>query len=267
MLMAPHIPADPPMDSTVVKTRILLLELDLSRHCLESFTRIADAHAILMSLLITVNLVGFLQPPRGWDEAGDLFDSLPSLKAFAIFNSLSLYSATSGLVFYVYCSYATSILSLSSFSLPTHSEHLDDLDRKLLNKLRSALRRVALPAVRRRSAFLFLFMQTSLTFCVATYISGGIAASKTSNVFLSVILPAIPGCLLIIALLCLCASKISLELDFDRRLKTLWDLVDMPEPPTEELEAKFIRALDPLPRFAQKCLSVISFLKCETETH
>lgn len=225
--------------------RAIVWEINIARGCLESFSKILAAHAIVLSLLVTVNLIGFMQPPRGWDQDGFMFAHSKSLKAFAVANSLSLYSAISGLLFYIYCSYAT-IVSLGAVPL------LDRFDSKgvdLLHVLRASLRCVALPSVKRRSSLLFAFLAFSLTFCVAAYISSAVASTHPGERLFSIVLPAVPGCILVVVVLHLSSSKLRKELDFDARFDMLWSRIVkiQPQPSLVRLDKDSIEALDPTP--------------------
>lgn len=225
--------------------RAIVWEINIARGCLESFSKILAAHAIVLSLLVTVNLIGFLQPPRGWDQDGLMFSHSYSVRAFAVANSLSLYSAISGLLFYIYCSYAT-IVSLGAVPL---LDRFDEKGLELLHVLRASLRCVALPSVKRRSSLLSSFLAFSLTFCVAAYISSGVASAPPEDRFFSIVLPAIPGCILVIILLHLSSSKLRKELDFDARFKMLWNQIFkiQSQPALFWLDRDSREALDPTP--------------------
>lgn len=241
------------------RERAVVWEVNIARQCLERFNKIVDAHAIVFSLLLTVSLIGFLQPPRGWQTSADedqnatMYNQSLSVDAFSICNSVSLFSAISGLLLCVYCSYAT-ILSLSTVPLP---ERFDELGIKFIHKLRSALRGVALPSVRRRSLLLFSFLLSSISFSVATYVSAGLAATAPPKRFVCVILPSIPGCAIVLLLLCVSAAKISLELNFESRFELLWRMMDQAQLPYDSLPLPVVEVLDPMPTFVRHCVNAV----------
>ena len=221
--------------------RAVLWEVDMARRCVHNFGKMSSAHAIVLSLLVTVNLIGFLQPPKGWNmnenqsngnQPNNSVHNLPavsimfntaSIKCFCITNGLSLYSAITGLLFYFYCSY-TSILPLGTFPLPMGmgAERYDVRAIELLHQTRTVLRCVALPAIGRRSLLQFAFLTLSLVFSGMTFISSGMAAMGPDHVLVSVVIPALPGCACVFISLGLALRKYWKELQFDKRFDFFW---------------------------------------------
>lgn len=226
--------------------RAILWEVNIARGCLDSFSRILQAYAFVLSLLVTVNFIGFLQPPKGWDDdTGLMYGGSKAVRAFSVTNTLSLFTAISGLLFYIYCSHST-ILSLGAVPIPKPT---DDTGLQILLMLRAALRDVVLPSVRRRCSILFAFLACSLTCCVVAYISAGVASLPPKHRFIAVILPSIPGCALLLFFLNIATSKLVLELDFDSRFEVLWSSVapNITQPRIDPLPCSIKAALDPLP--------------------
>ena len=219
--------------------RAVLWEVDKARCCVHNFGKMWSAHAIVLSLLITVNLIGFLQPPKGWNmnenqsngnQPNNSVHNLPavsimfntaSIKCFCITNGLSLYSAITGLLFYIYCSY-TSILPLGTFPLPMGMgpEIYDARAIELLHQTRTVLRCVALPSISRHSFFQFTFLTLSLLFSGMAFISAGTAAVGPHDWV--IIGPALPGCACVLLTLGIAVRKYWEELRFDKRFDFFW---------------------------------------------
>ena len=140
--------SEQPTRSLTEVERAVLWEVDMARRCVHNLGKMSSAHAIVLSLLVTVNLIGFLQPPKGWNMNENNIKSTSSLnksddnlwavsimfnttaiKCFSITNGLSLYSAFTGLLFYIYRSY-TSILALGTFPLPMGT--VDKYDKRAI---------------------------------------------------------------------------------------------------------------------------------------
>lgn len=212
-----------------------------------------------MSLLVTVSFVGFLQPAKGWknntqnNNDSSMFSSA-SVVAFIVFNSLSFYCAVAGLLIYIYCGFST-IIYFGSVPTP---ERFDDTGKALIFKLRSILRRVALPSVQRKATVLFYFLASSLLCCVAAYISAGLAAvGHSMSVTLAVVLPAIPGCILIVFLVIVAATNMSMVLRFDERLRYFWTAVGVEGPEPEALNDEALNAVDPFPNVLRRLRKVV----------
>ena len=180
--------------------RAVLWEVDMARRCVHNFGKMSSAHAIVLSLLVTVNLISFLQPPKGWNmnennqstsssnksddnlRTVSIMFNTAAIRCFSITSGLSLYSAITGLLFYIYCSY-TSILPLGTFPFPMGpGEKYDPRAIELLHQTRAFLRCVALPAVSRRSLFHFTFLTLSLLFSGMAFISSGSAVVGPGHV-------------------------------------------------------------------------------------
>ena len=91
---------------TTISRRAVVWEIEMARGQIANFSKLLSAHSIILSLLVTVNLIGFLQPPKGWlvtdvpyKNTSRMYMESSSVRAFAITNnlSLSLYSAITGL--------------------------------------------------------------------------------------------------------------------------------------------------------------------------
>ena len=127
--------------------RAVLWEVDMARRCVHNFGKMSSAHAIVLSLLVTVNLISFLQPPKGWNmnennqstsssnksddnlRTVSIMFNTAAIRCFSITSGLSLYSAFTGLLFYIYRSY-TSILALGTFPLPMGT--VDKYDKRAI---------------------------------------------------------------------------------------------------------------------------------------
>ena len=242
--------------------RAVLWEIDMARGCVANFNKLLGAHSIILSLLVTVNLIGFLQPPKGWAETdlpgrntttssrmttSTMYMESPSVRAFAVTNSLSLYSAISGLLFYIYCSYG-GFLSLESISLPADMIY-DEQGFKVLHNFRACLRCVVLPSLRRRITLLFGFLTCSLMFSGMAFVSAGLAAVGHNWRTGYVVVPAIFGCALVFGLLVLVVVKHHHEIKFDDRFNVFWKEIaginKMPELWT--VKSTTCQALDPAP--------------------
>ena len=215
--------------------RAVLWEVDMARQCVHNFGKMSSAHSIILSLLVTVNLIGFLQPPKGWDSDSDqpnssmmsnqpdssMMYATAAVRCFSITNALSVYSAITGLLFYIYCSY-TSILPLGTFPLPMGMgpERYDERAIELLHQTRAFLRCMALPAIRRRSIFQFSFLTLSLLFSGMAFISAGTAAVGPHDWV--IIGPALPGCACVLLALGITARKYWEELQFDKPFDFFW---------------------------------------------
>ena len=51
---------------TTISRRAVVWEIEMARGQIANFSKLLSAHSIILSLLVTVNLIGFLQPPKGW---------------------------------------------------------------------------------------------------------------------------------------------------------------------------------------------------------
>ena len=240
--------------------RAVLWEVDMARRCVHNFGKMSSAHAIVLSLLVTVNLIGFLQPPRGWtpndhnsansdDRDVSIMYATPAIRCFSITNALSVYSAITGLLFYVYCSY-TSILPLGTFPFPMGpGEKYDPRAIELLHQTRAFLRCVALPAVSRRSFFQFTFLTLSLVFSGMAFISAGLAAVGPHNWV--IVGPLLPGGACVFVALGLAVRKYWKELRFDKRFDFFWRNVarihDDLIPPLVPIGPDDYSGLDPIP--------------------
>ena len=238
--------------------RAILWEIDMARGCVANFNKLLGAHSIILSLLVTVNLIGFLQPPKGWavnDYSGPgsdrntttMYMESGSVRAFAVTNSLSLYSGISGLLFYIYCSYG-GFLSLDSISFPADMIY-DEQGIDLLHNFRACLRCVVLPSLRRRITLLFGFLTCSLVFSGMAFVSAGLAAVGHNRRMAYVGVPAIIGCIPVLCFLVLVLVKHYHEIKFDDRFDVFWKEIagidKMPELRT--VKSTTCRALDPVP--------------------
>ena len=238
--------------------RAVLWEIDMARGCVANFNKLLGAHSIILSLLVTVNLIGFLQPPKGWavdDYSGPgsgrntttMYMESPSVRAFAVTNSLSLYSGISGLLFYIYCSYG-GFLSLDSISLPPDMIY-DEQGIKFLHNFRAYLRRVMLPSLRHRITLLFGFLTFSLAFSVMAFVSAGLAAVGHNWRMAYVGVPAIIGCIPVLCFLVLVLVKHYHEIKFDDRFDVFWKEIAGIDKMLElqTVKKSTCRALDPAP--------------------
>ena len=249
--------------------RAVLWEVDMARRCVHNFGKMSSAHAIVLSLLVTVNLIGFLQPPKGWNmnennqstsssnksddnlRTVSIMFNTAAIRCFSITSGLSLYSAITGLLFYIYCSY-TSILPLGTFPFPMGpGEKYDPRAIELLHQTRAFLRCVALPAVSRRSLFHFTFLTLSLLFSGIAFISSGSAAVGPGHVHWVIIGPALPGCACVLISLGLAVRKYWKELRFDKRFDFFWKNVARIDekciPPLVPIDRDDYSGLDPIP--------------------
>ena len=258
--------------------RVVLWEVDMARRCVENFGKMLSAHSIILSLLVTVNLVGFLQPPKGWAPNDAYTDhnlrevsimyNTTAVQCFSIANALSVYSAITGLLFYIYCSYI-SILPMGTFPLPMGgtADRYDERAIELLHQTRAFLRCVALPSVSRRSFFQFTFLTLSLLFSGMAFISAGMAAVGPHDWVIKG--PALPGCLCVVVALCLAVRKYWKELQFDKRFDFFWrNVVRIHEkciPELVPIGPDDYSGLDPIPFRRATCL--IAPYECKDRKH
>ena len=256
----------PPKKLSPVVQQALVWEMNMAMGFLASYEKLLSAHSFLLSIVATINFVAFLQPPKGWNESETNNDNgTPSLntmyvmydtgsiEAFAITNSSSLYIAISGLLFYVYCSSP----SLLSSSTPLE---LGDTDAdNVLHNVRACLRRVVLPSIRRRVTILSCFLAASLTFSVMAFISSGFAATSIHERWHYVIIPSIPGCILVLTCLVLALRKHFHDLDFDMHFDNYWkhivEIEDGEIPPIVWLDRKTCHKLEYSPIHLPSCFS------------
>ena len=247
--------------------RAMVWEITKATGYIKRFEKLREAHSILLSIIITVNLVAFLQPPKGWrgDEnatptpldAVSIMYNTGSIEAFAISNSLSLYSAISGLLFYLYCSHVGT-LSMAPMEVPTSD--YDERGIAILHEVRAYLRCVCLPSVRRRANILFSFLTCSLVFSVMGFIASGYAATSPDERLHYVVFPAIPGCSSLLFFLILALRKQWVKLNFDQKLDNFWKHVvcfaDDHIPPIVRLDEKVRKELDHIPLHFLTCFFV-----------
>ena len=246
--------------------RAVMWEIKKAKGYMESFEKLLGAHSIILSLLASVNLVAFLQPPKGWNVSTGVDSQLNgksvmyntgSIEAFAISNSLSLYAAISGLLFYLYCSHV-GMLSMAPMEVPT-SEY-DERGIAILHEVRAYLRCVGLPSVRRRANILFSFVACSLVFSVMGFIASGYAATSPDERLHYVVLPAIPGCGSLLFFLVLALRKQCVKMNFDQQLDNFWKyavcFADDDIPPVVRLEPTVRKELDHIPLHFLTCFFV-----------
>ena len=218
--------------------RAVLWEIKKGQGYVSSFQKLRDAHSLILSLIATVNLVAFLQPPKGWHQmdGGDdtqhqqlnavsVMYNTGSIEAFAIANSLSLYCAIAGLLFFLYCSNA-GVLAMAASKMPANPNSADnytELGIRVLHRVRACLRCVVLPSLRRRLNILSTFVACSLSFSLMAFIASGFAAASPQERLFFVIVPAIPGCILVIFFLVMALAKHRTELDFDTQINKYWE--------------------------------------------
>ena len=298
--MPQHAGKDAP--SQVVQ-KALEWEINMARGFLQSYEKLLTAHSFLLSIVATVNFIGFLQPPKGWNERDTtdvpttdgaaapppwnsmnvMFDT-GSIEAFSITNSLSLYCAISGLLFYIYCSSPALLSSFTPFELPPSDNNADNkpsadkneplptdnnADKNaraftkaimdILHNVRACLRQVILPSIRRRAIILSGFLAASLTFSVMAFVSSGYAAASLHERWHYVVIPGIPGCILVFVCLVLALRKHFHDLDFDQHFNNYWKyIVKIDMPHVEEIDKKTCHKLDYSP-FRIGCPSCLSF--------
>ena len=230
----------------------LVWEAKTAQGFIASVEKLISVNSFILSLLATVNLIAFLQPPKGWNESeGDMaaassshlnarsvMYNTGSIEAYAIASSLSLYSAISGLLFYLYCSHAGG----GALAMADESWGVE-----VLQKERACLRGKVLPDMCWRAATLCCFVAASLIFSVAAFVASGYAASSPDERFHYVVLPGLPGCTLVFSFLALalrkhCRKTAETRTEFD----TFWtDIACVACPPTlPELDPDFLKGLD-----------------------
>ena len=360
---------------------MMVWEINTAKGFVASFQTLLGAHSFILSLLATVNLIAFLQPPKGWNEsqvddsashlnAMSVMYNTGSIEAYAIASSLSLYSAISGLLFYLYCSQA-GVTSLEDAEVPKESKtdkkesetgkqetetgkkdseteekktetgkkgsetdkkgsetgkkgseteekkereteekkgsetdekkgsgteekkgsetdqkkgsetaKIQALQKKIeiLHRTRTYLRRMVLPGIRRSSRILSWFLAASLTFSLIAFISSGYAATSPDERLHYVVIPGIPGCILVLVCFVLALLKHEHDLDFETQFDNFWLYVvpvemEIPgiRPPNEaaltDLDPSVFAFLKPwfCPRMASKTQQHISLTNQKLE--
>ena len=222
----------------VAQMQTMVWETKTALGFIASVEKLISVNSFILSLLATVNLIAFLQPPKGWNEsradastshlnAMSVMYNTGSIEAYAIASSLSLYSAISGLLFYLYCSQA-GVTSLEDAEMPKETETDEsgtETDKKqrrkdkieILHRTRAYLRCLLLPRITRNSTILSWFLAASLTFSLMAFISSGYAASSLHERLHYIVIPGIPGCILVLVCFVLAILKQGHDLDFDKQ--------------------------------------------------
>ena len=243
----------PPKKLSPVVQQALVWEMNMAMGFLASYEKLLSAHSFLLSIVATINFVAFLQPPKGWNERPDdaashlnalsVMYNTGSMEAYAIASSLSLYSAISGLLFYIYCSHS-SVITLEDVEVPATDSPHSHQEMEILRRTRSCFRFVVLPDISWRSRVLSGFLAASLTFSGMAFIASGYGASSPDERLHYVIIPAIPGCISVLFFLGLAFRKHSQDMSFDTQFRSFWkDLVKLEPIQVKRLHESARRAL------------------------
>lgn len=149
------------------------------KHVHTALKKVTTAYATVLSILVTVSFIGFLQPPRGFDSSqGSRLYSSVWMSLFIITNSLSFVASICGLVLFV----RTSFSSLQFYC--ALNEHLPERDSEVpqgyITPNAAGVRELL------KDTYFFFYginacLALAVSSCVAAYVFAGIAATRPST--------------------------------------------------------------------------------------